>query len=664
MNKAILSPFYLGLLFLSACNGSSTSEDSLYQIINVDAAYAASSTSVKNFPKRSKGDAEQGETLSYQPVELILLSPSSELLEPLTKVQWQQTAGPQVEFLASNSKTIAFTPVQAGSYSFSVSFTDGVDGGEDVVQILNHSFTVQAQQSVINIRLGHAALEGNKVSLRAEITDNIEPNSLSWKQLSGSPVNLSATGLGLFFDAPEVDQDTIYTFQLSGDMAGETYSDTVSVLIEDTTPIKHNAYFDSRVARTTPYMTTSPFAETLVSCVYNNQISQSCTFEQLPLIAHNSEDVNQVPTIDDIMDRVVVSHTWMGDRLKQFLENDDPNNDFKNMLRATTAIVISYDVRPSFYWANTGAIYLDANNFWLTPDERDTINEAPDFRSDFSNELQFIMPWRYVKDNAYASQSYAISSRSNRSTSDRLYSLAALLYHELAHANDFFPKDSWSGYDPQQSILDNVLSRASNWESDKLALSYPLLGEEMYGLAEVSFKGDIASDLQKSYLPADVSNFFEPQHAIDFYNYSSKHEDFAMLFEALMMQERYNLVRDVAVINQPTGDTVSASDYVVDWGERGRIGHAEIKPRIAFVAEHVLPEFDSATAVANLPEPIAMIAGDAWHETLTISPTSSISKTGIAPLEAKQYNKNSALENVLNDFKRRPVHIRSVPHTN
>ena len=72
MIKVILSPLYLGLLFLSACNGSSTYEDSLYQIINVDAAYAASSTSVKNFPKRSKGDAEQGETLSYQPVELIL----------------------------------------------------------------------------------------------------------------------------------------------------------------------------------------------------------------------------------------------------------------------------------------------------------------------------------------------------------------------------------------------------------------------------------------------------------------------------------------------------------------------------------------------------------------------------------------------------------------
>ena len=125
------------------------------------------------------------------------------------------------------------------------------------------------------------------------------------------------------------------------------------------------------------------------------------------------------------------------DRFKDFLTHNDTNHDIKNLLRATTAIVISYDVRPSFYWAATGAIYLDAENFWLTPQERDTINEAPDFRADFGSDLQFVMPWRYVKDNAYASHNYSNSARVTRTPAEALYRLTSLMYHELAHANDF-----------------------------------------------------------------------------------------------------------------------------------------------------------------------------------------------------------------------------------
>ena len=116
------------------------------------------------------------------------------------------------------------------------------------------------------------------------------------------------------------------------------------------------------------------------------------------------------------MSRVVVSHPWMGERFKAFLEQYDQNDDFKNLLRATTAIVISYDVRPSFYWAATGAIYLDPNYLWLTQAERDTINEAPDYRSGFGAELQFEMLWRYVKDNDYANQYFPLEQRVNRNT--------------------------------------------------------------------------------------------------------------------------------------------------------------------------------------------------------------------------------------------------------
>ncbi len=140
------------------------------------------------------------------------------------------------------------------------------------------------------------------------------------------------------------------------------------------------------------------------------------------------------------MNRVLVSHDWMGRNFEAFLDQMDTHGDFATLLQSVTAVVISYDVRPSFYWVVTGAIYLDPEDLWLTATERDSINEAPDYRAGFGNELQFLIPWRYVKDNDYASVYRDRSQRSNRPISELTTDLSSLLYHELAHANDFFPR--------------------------------------------------------------------------------------------------------------------------------------------------------------------------------------------------------------------------------
>ena len=70
--------------------------------------------------------------------------------------------------------------------------------------------------------------------------------------------------------------------------------------------------------------------------------------------------------------------------------------DILRLFNGVTAIVIGAQVRPSFYYALTGAIYLDADNFWLTAAQRDVINEAPDFRSEFDRDLMYSGVWRYT----------------------------------------------------------------------------------------------------------------------------------------------------------------------------------------------------------------------------------------------------------------------------
>jgi hypothetical protein len=555
-----------------------------------------------------------------QAIELLILSPN----DNITDIVWTQTEGEPVNFLAYTSKVIAFTPNNAGTYSFNASFS--LENGSK--ENLSHSITVTSEKSYISARLGHAVLEGNKVSLRASITQELSSNTLVWKQISGPEVSFTSKNTdgdyAVFFNAPEVDKDTLLEFLVSSG----SHSDKVGIIVEDAETIdtdSNNTAYTERLARVFPFVKNSPYSDVLVDCVYSNKIdfNKTCSFNTLPLIAHDTTS----PTVDDIMNRVVVSHHWMGQRFREFLENFDPNNDFKNLLRANTAIVISYDIRPSYYWVVSGAIHLDANYFWLTPDERDTINQAPDYRASFGNDLNFVMPWRYVKNNNYTTSFISENIRSSREPEDALYALTYLMYHELAHANDFFPSSSWSNLNRDDAILSAAqkISNSTGYKSDQLQNTLPLLGDEMYALAKVRFHGADATNAQKAYLPSDISTFFSSEDAPQFYNYSSAREDYAMLFDAFMMKIRFDINRDVAITSSPKSAT---ENYIVTWGQRGRIGDEKIKPRVLYAVSHILPEVsDLESLVSDLPSPIMMNVGETWSDNLNISPVNNQQST-------------------------------------
>jgi len=601
----VVSTFFL--LFLSGCNGNSASlpDDD----INHDSGQIITL-------------GENNQFYTEQSVELVLFYPDS----TLSDINWLQTAGVDVTLITKKSKVIAFTPTTSGSYSFEVSFT--LSNGQ--TQTASHSITVNDAEHKISARLGHTVLSDNNVSLRAFVDDAIDLTSVSWRQVDGTTVtfeqadsqaNAQTTAeqqLAIFFTAPSVTKDMLLSFEVSGtDHNNQQHRDQVVILVEPAATINANAYFEQRVATVFPYKSDSPYATELVNCVYSNRLNSSCTLASLPLLASENNELS----VDDIMARVVVSHQWMGERFQDFLLNRDNHDDFKRLLRATTAIVISYDIRPSFYWAATGAIYLDPENLWVTIDERDTINEAPDYRSDFGNSLQFVMPWRYVKNNDYASSSFSREQRVTRAPSESEYRLASLLYHELAHANDFFPNHEWSSHQSGSRVLD--AAQSTDFESDQLAVLHPLASNTMRALAQVSFAGETATAVQESYLPADIQGFFSEDVANDYYAYSSEREDYAMLFEELMMKNRFEIDRDVAITNLPSGDNITSADYIVTWGQRGRIANEHIKTRVAFSAARVLPEFDHSSALAQLPDPIEMTSGQSWLENLTISPNNT-----------------------------------------
>ena len=608
-------------------------------------------------PVDAPGEILQSETsLSVgQSTELVLFAPDSEL----SNIAWKQTSGAAIEFYAADSKVIGFSPPESGSYSFEVSYTYD----NSTTNTLTQTFNVGEDIAQLSLRLGHAALEGNAVSLVSYAAADSGPSAIDksswrWSQSQGPTVTfteMSTDGkVAVFFDAPAVAEDTLLEFSVSGEVGGQTYADAVSILVENSNVqvVTEDVPFISRVADVFLYNANSPAGEKLIECAYSNSSRYDvCTFADSPLIAQ----VTTTPTVEDIMDRVIVSHKWMGDQFKKFLENYDTNDDFKNLLRATTAIVISYDIRPSFYNPTSAAIYLDPSDLWETPAQRDTMNQAPDYRAGFGAELQFEMPWRYVKNNDYAYFSYPLRYRASRSLADAEYSFASLLYHELAHANDYFPSTSWLTYSNTRTIYDALVEvyNANQILSDYLQDNYPLDSlyaaggsNELTKLAQVRFRDpSLVTQQQIDYTMSDVATMFKTEGAPQFYSYSSTREDLAILFDGFMMSARYDVSRDVAVSDQSYSQIV--------WGQRGRMGESWIKPRMSFVSNRVLPEFTQAdTLIHNMAPPRFLQVSKTWINSVVIDSVFSRSlqsKVGISKRDSRLVpqdgvNRHSSLE--------------------
>ncbi len=535
---------------------------------------------------------------------------------------WTQLSGPTVELLSAGTAGIGFDASQAGSYQFRFTATrsDGSTLSKDASLTVTDTSAPQAQ-----LRVDRAVSEGAEFSLRLNATGISNVSGWSFRQLSGPSATLetSSSEPVLFVTAPQVSGDAVMTFEGTAQTDAGTLTDTAYVVVrnraEVTSPYFCNGSGDncattSPLAYVRPYRSDSPYASVLANCVYSNQLTANnlCTINTLPPLGLNTD----TPSVDAILDRVLVSNAWMGERFAYFLENLDPNDDFKTLLGATTAIVISSDVRPSFYWALTGTIYLDPDSLWLTPAERDLINEQPDYRAGFGDDLQFVMPWRYVKDDAYAFSSTDPQARQTRTIEAMGLDLGSLLYHELSHANDFM---SQAKRQAGLSGSDTFLTAATNPPllSDQLTNGYPLQSNEMYGLGQVRFFGDNADVTQQGYLPSDVAGFFFPDRANDFYNYASTREDLAMLFEETMMKLRYGIDRDIAVTNNPASPT-SSNDYLVYRGQRNRIGAANIRPRALFAVQNILPQvYDDAAALLTGLTPTELCSNEGWLDNLT-----------------------------------------------
>lgn len=348
---------------------------------------------------------------------------------------------------------------------------------------------------------------------------------------------------------------------------------------------------------TFPYVAEATFAPALKPCVYQGDNTEECTLQRLPFLGQE----NVAPDIDAIMQRVLVSHRWMGDNFRSVLETLP--EDLLLMLRSVTAVVIASDIRPSYFRPDTGAIYLDADYVWLTAAQQAEINQDEDFRSGFGSALQVALPWRFVQNDSSVRLRPSANSDGSRSADSLRIPLAFLLYHELAHAVDFMHPSRFDSLEGSRSA--SYYTRFANeLKSTALADRFPLQSKLMRDLASVSFAGEEATPSQLALQPPAVSDEFTPDGAITYYSYSTIREDLATVFDTLMMSYHFSIEEEVAVTNNP-GREASAADYIVYSGQRGRLSDPALIERAAWVANEIYPAVasDIEAHLRNLPAP-------------------------------------------------------------
>jgi hypothetical protein len=351
----------------------------------------------------------------------------------------------------------------------------------------------------------------------------------------------------------------------------------------------------------------SAYGDVLIDCVNVQSRSESCLLSTLPLLAQQPGDL----TIDAIMARTVISHAWMANRFREYLEQAPA--ELLPLFRAVTAVVIAADVRPSQYSPITGAIYIDPGFLWTTNAEKATVSRAPDYRADFGRDLDFVPLSRYVAGTEYAWRYYSLSGSETRTIDDLVMPLTSLMFHELAHANDFFPPDMIDSLDMSLSAWDATDGIARFRVSSRLNSAQPLTSQVWKDLARVMYRGDAATAEQLALSAQQVGLEFEIDGASDSYSYTSIYEDVAMLFEEVMMGAIYGIDREIAFADAPlAGQETFCDAYIIRWGFRDRIGDTLVESRAEQVLQLLLDQVDVGAYTAGLGAPQAMTDGNDW----------------------------------------------------
>ena len=356
-----------------------------------------------------------------------------------------------------------------------------------------------------------------------------------------------------------------------------------------------NVEFFRDIGNVKPYYSKADYAESMSTCVYKLKDEDSCKISELPLIGMNHETVD----VDAIMDRTLVSHDFLGLRFEQVLRKLDP--EILQLFGSVSAVVISDKVKPSFFYGGTGAIYLSGSYFWTNYEEWELMNRKKDFREGSGLPFQFDYTSDYMKNGL----SFRERAEENYQSIDEIkLKLARLLFHELAHANDYFPSKFYKNLDKDfdKTYYATTVERYEKNALVSLKMQTKPRSIILERVGQVLFQSEKANS-NDSELTADlIIEEFKNDVTNDFYAYSTHAEDLAMLTEESLMYHYFDYSRFFMIMKYPSSYFVVPEnfEYKTAWGEIGRVSRPGIKERSEFVLKEMLGDDHASQIMVKL----------------------------------------------------------------
>ncbi len=352
-----------------------------------------------------------------------------------------------------------------------------------------------------------------------------------------------------------------------------------------------------------PAIETTLNAILLKDCLYSESRTESCTFERLPLIGQRFS----TPSVDNIMEHVLVSSIWMAERFRQVLERM-PTESLK-LFKSLTGVVISSDIRASNYRPMTGAMYINPSSLWLDQAEKDELSLEGDPRQGCGDRLSY----DYLFDFQINNEWMRLNHERSRSIKTITLQLSSIIFHELVHANDFFPTDRLSFLSKQLKVSEAFFLNSNYQISNNVSKQFPLRSLNLKRMAKIEnlCLGITCSQLDLN--PQTIADDLSKEAANSVYSFMNPYEDIAVIGEEVLMSyffdaKRLSLITDKATRN--------SSNYPVYWGTLGFRSDTDFRNKAKAIMSRVLPEIDFSAYIDNLPAADVIPPGKEVYEVL------------------------------------------------
>ena len=329
----------------------------------------------------------------------------------------------------------------------------------------------------------------------------------------------------------------------------------------------------------------NPNAENIKRCALVNDADKSCKVSESPLIGMEHEEI----TVDLILSRTMASKRSYFETFRKVL-NSMPKETLV-IFGAINSIIISERINPSFYTSYTGGIYLSSMHFWTTAKEKEDSTIKKDYRADYGLTLAYETYDRYYKDGQSL---YKQSGSDARTVEDLTPDLARVLFHELTHANDYYPKSFYSSaeLDSSKNFIDIVIDRLVVNEKI-LSMTIPTKPQSkiLKNAGQILYRGqDPTEDDLTNVTAAIVLTEFKNDPVANMYAYSSTREDAAMLAEVAMILHYYNYASYNTFIKYPGPNFKVPDEYVYEiaGGLKNKIADHKVKLRAQYVLDSVV----------------------------------------------------------------------------